>query len=137
MTTLILWIGHGERANELEWLFELLDREPLDPLFEKYGAFRGAAEPHLVQLHNEEHGTDLALRGSMHYHGNFYNYSCTFSVYTDDASLIDRFDTAIKANRATVAYKEARDVRREQARHKAEQERLRQERYEADRRRYR
>lgn len=121
--TVVDYIGHGERSRDIEKLFEMLDKHPLDPTFEGYGDFLSRAERHVVESYNEDPDrTPLDPGATYHSFGNFYTYSCAFSVYTSDPAVIDRLTAAIKANKGTAAYKEARDERTEQRRQRAERD---------------
>lgn len=94
-TTVINWNGGG-RNYPLKRLFKLLATEPLDPVFEKYGNFAENVRPGVVL-----------------FWGNFANYSHAFSVESSDPEFCQRMVAEIKANQAAVAYKEAKDQRRE------------------------
>lgn len=118
MATLVLYVGNpsSEDANTIEKLYRMLETETLDPMFEKYGDFCTPAERAIVRSYNEEDprvAVPLSETGSMHFHGNFFSYSCTFSVYTDDEDVIAKLVNLIKENKATLAYKQARDERKE------------------------
>lgn len=91
--TIIVWNG----GRLIERLFELLETEPLDPTFEHYGNFVGDDTP------------GRQGQGFVRFHGNFYNYSHTFSVDSNDPVMVDKLLKLVRANQATVAYKEARD----------------------------
>ena len=133
MATIIKSNGSGA-VRPLECLFTRLATETLDPTFEKYGDFASPAEYRIVELINEqidagnehedwksvrplylvEPGQHLQIQ-AMHFFGNFFAYSHVFSVYTDDAVVIERLITEIKENKATLEYKRARAERAEQA----------------------
>ena len=129
MPTLILHVGSpwSEDSNSLAKLLTMLDRETLDPVFERYGDFCMAAELDIVRSYNEERpelaAAPLSEVETLHFWGNFYSYSCVFSVYTDDRDLIAKLTAAIRANKATVAYKQAKDERAEYDRYRAKRER--------------
>lgn len=93
----------GQDPDDLETLFGVLATEPLNPLFEHYGDFcEDGGHAFDTLEHNER------WRGYWLFHGNFLNVSHVFRVYTNDASVADRLLAAIRANKATDAYQEAR-----------------------------
>ncbi len=139
MPTLTLYVGNPWSADKdtLAKLYRMLDTETLDPLFEAYGNFCTPAERAIVRHYNEDPRSgelgQLSEVGSVHFWGNFFSYSCSFSVYTDDPEVIETLKAKVLANKATVAYKEARAVRREEKRQKLAREREIAERHERDR----
>ena len=139
MPTLILYVGSpwSDDRDTLAKLVGMLATETLDPLFEDYGNFCTPAERAIIRHYNEDPRSAafgaLSEVASVHFWGNFFSYSCVFSVYTDDPDVIETLKVAILANKATVAYKEARDVRKEEARQKLEREQEIQERHRKDR----
>ena len=96
--TIINWIGHNASDDRtLEGLFELLAVQPLNRSFESYGDYLESP----VWLKPSE--VDWAPDGSdgeVSFEGNFYEYSRTFSITTNDPALIERFRVALEANRA-------------------------------------
>lgn len=87
----------GEEPDSVDELLRVLAEHTLDPTFEKYGNF----------AENQADGVVL-------FWGNFYDLSHGFSVETDERELIERLTGAIRANQETAAYKEAREVRRQE-----------------------
>jgi hypothetical protein len=118
MATIILHVGSpwSEDRDSLAKLFDMLERETLDPTFERYGDFCAKAEREIVESYNEDPRATAPLipARTVHFWGNFYSYSCVFSLYTDDDELIGKLTAAIRKNKSTVAYKEARDIRKQQ-----------------------
>jgi hypothetical protein len=106
--TTINWNGGQPSDQPLEVLFKRFSENTLDPMFEDYGNFMKS---------RPESGEGVYL-----FHGNFFDYSHTFSVETNDPALIERFVQAIRANKATIAYKEAKQERLQE---KDEQQRRR------------
>lgn len=103
MTTTI----HYNRAKYLfpglesiDALLACMERYTLDPTFEDYGDFVFQGYP-VAPAH-------------VRFSGNFHDASATFSIETDDQDLIDSIIAAIKANKATQAYADARHERDEQ-----------------------
>lgn len=131
MTTVIEHVNYAFddlTPHTLETLHALLERYTLDPTFERYGDFVTQASAHLVALHNEKHGSGLDPERTYHVWGNFFDFSGVFSVYTDDEKVLEELLAAIKRNKSTPAYKEARDTRKEQVRQKLAHERVMRER---------
>lgn len=79
-----------------------LAQHTLDPVFELYGNF--------INLDPEWRSEEVKKLRAGHtlIFGNFLSYSHAFRVLTDDRALINRFSEAIKRNKATPAYQEAR-----------------------------
>lgn len=137
------WLG--ENPDSIDTLIDRLTNEVLDPTFEEYGDFCERAGDETVESlnaggrcpsHQEAVRIGDSIAGpALHFWGNFYSYSHVFSVVTDDPDLIARMTTAIRANKATVAYKEARDARKDQRRQRLEQEAERQRQQDRDNRR--
>jgi hypothetical protein len=104
MKTIINWIGHNASDDRtLEGLFELLAVQPLDRSFEAYGDYLEAP----VWLTPSE--VDWAPDGSdgeVSFEGNFYEYSRTFSITTNDPDMIERFRVALELNRAMPGFVE-------------------------------
>jgi len=96
--TIINWIGHNASDDRsLEGLFDLLAVQPLDRSFEAYGDYLEPpvwCEPHEVEWAAD--GSD----GEVNFSGNFFHFSRTFSVTTNDPDLIERFRVALELNRA-------------------------------------
>lgn len=138
MPTLVQYVGSpwSDDKDTLAKLCRMLEAETLDPMFEKYGNFCTPAERAIIRSYNEKPeriSAPLSEVASVHFWGNFYSYSCAFSVYTDDQAVIEQLRALVLANKATVAYKEARDARREEARQKLAREREVAERQRKDR----
>lgn len=79
-----------------------LAQHTLDPIFELYGNFVNL-DPQWRSAEVKKIRTGHALIS-----GNFLRYSHAFRVLTDDWALINRFSEAIKRNKDTPAYQEAR-----------------------------
>lgn len=124
MTTLLRWLGH-DQTKSIESLFDKLKTETLDPMFEQYNAFGGELT---ASFYAALDVPALKLREARHFWGNFYTFSYSFDVITDDPELIDRLLAAFAENRATLAYKEARDVRKQQRIDRIEHDRIQRER---------
>lgn len=96
-----LWAGQA--SESIDDLFSMLEREPLDPRFEKFGNF----------YENYPEMCDGTKSEVPHYFtGNFYLVSCGFRVETDDDALAEKILAAIRANQATPAYQEAKADRK-------------------------
>lgn len=80
----------ADQPKPLEALLDLLAREPLDPTHEPFAM-------------NSDTAVVLFL-------GNFHTVSHPFSIETDDPAVCAQLIEAIKANRRTVAYAEAKAV---------------------------
>lgn len=147
MTTIVLFNGwHVDPLagwrTQVEHLHARLTRETLDPTFERYGDFCTVPERSWIEAWTDHpvHGASFAALDrspgvALHFHGNFWSYSHAFSLVSDDETVIVPLVTAIRANKATVAYKEARDERQAQDDYWAVQERRRREEADADARR--
>ena len=77
----------GEEPDPVEKLFEMLEREVLDPTFEKYGNF---VDLDPIGLN----GKPLYPSGTTHFWGNFYTYSHVFDIASDDPKLVGPDATA-------------------------------------------
>jgi hypothetical protein len=99
----------GGLAEDIEKLFERLATTPLNPTFESYGDFAHEADP--VQ----------GLPGAMFFFGNFWGLSAVFRILSDDPALIARLTAAIRANKATPAYRAARELVRAERKRRAEE----------------
>lgn len=156
MTTIILFNGWGADPEDpssvptrdggvthgLEHLLMRLGTETLDPTFEKYGDFCSVADRSWIEAWEDDATNGAAFRAldrtpgvTLHFHGNFWSYSNAFSVVSDDEAVITALCAAIRANKATLAYKEARDERKAQDDYWAVQERRRRKEIDNDRRR--
>lgn len=93
----------GEAADDIETLFRVLAAETLDPKFEDYGDF---CEDGGRAFDDPEH--NARWKGYRLFHGNFLTISHAFSVFTNDPEIGDRLVAAIRANKATAAYRAAR-----------------------------
>jgi hypothetical protein len=95
MTTNILWNGSkwaGQEPDPLPVLLQRLAETPLHPMFEEYGDF--------VQFTTD---------GGCRFWGNFWLISAAFCIETDDPDTVSALADAIRENRASLAFKEARD----------------------------
>lgn len=79
----------GESPMDLEVLFQRLETNTLDPIFEKYGDF---------VLPQDD--------GAVIFFGNFLDYSHVFTIVTTDPDLIERLTNAIRANQGKDSYKQ-------------------------------
>ena len=87
----------GGRIYPIEALFERLNTDTLDRMFEAFGDF---IMPAPVNMRGElMTGPDGVL-----FFGNFATYSHVFNVLTDDADLIERLSAAILANKKRPEY---------------------------------
>lgn len=86
------WMGESE--DTIEQLIAVLETQPLDPTFETCGNF---------VFTDDDPET--------HFFGNFYTVSHVFRLDTDDAALIERLTSLIRANKATEAYAQAKRER--------------------------
>lgn len=82
---------YGDIPDDLEMLFERLATETLSPRFEPY------VRP------------DESKAGRFVYFGNFATTSAGFTLYTDDADIIEAMNRLIAENVSTPAWKEERD----------------------------
>lgn len=118
MSTFIHYVGHSDPAqvDQIDLLLMTLANEPLDPMFEEFGHFAEIAKAYVVDAYNTEVQLDppLSRIGTVHFHGNFYNYSLAFSVFSDDPTVISQITAAIRENIAMPGYKAARDERRQE-----------------------
>jgi len=102
MSIKIISNGSGP-AQPLENLLALLETEPLDPRFEKFGNFY-------------ENYPDMADGSKStvpnYFFGNFFNVSHVFQIDIDEEDDATAFDllAAIRANQATAAYHAAKKV---------------------------
>lgn len=101
----------GESPDGLEELYKVLQAEPLDPDFEKYGNF----------VYRNPAGS--LPRPALRFWGNFFTVSHVFSIDTNDASVIATLIALIRNNQASVAYKDARRQRQEQAKSRIDDQR--------------
>lgn len=85
----------GQAPDSLDVLLARLADTPLHPDFEAYGFARPLG-----------HGVTL-------FAGNFWLFSHCFQIETNDPEVTAKLTEAIKANLASVAFKEARDTVRE------------------------
>lgn len=102
-------------------LIALLAREPLDPTWENYGNFGDQCSLDWIEAWSDDATHGEAFRAlsrdrgvAVHFFGNFWDYSHAFSIVSDDEDVIVRLVRAIRANQATIAYKQARDERKAQ-----------------------
>lgn len=116
MATLVQHVGSPwtPKRDPLRELFRALETYTLDPTFEAYGDFISETKPEIVAILNDDKSAGLDERRTVHVWGNFYDFSCVFSIYTDDDELIAKITSAVRTNKSTVAYKEARDERKQQ-----------------------
>ena len=105
--TLILSNGSkwaGQEPDSIETLLGVLEKEPLDKTFEDYGNFFGR-----VHLEDFKKGLNNKFASkwedSMHFWGNFKNYSHVFSIYTFDQEIIVKLINAIEDNKQREDYK--------------------------------
>lgn len=113
MPTIIRHIRHPfdqDAEHKLATLLSHLAEQTLEPTFEEYGDFMSECEPSWWEaLGDEVAGMDRRL--AVHVWGNFHTLSAVFDLITDDEAVIAALALAIRANKSTVAYKEARDAR--------------------------
>ena len=88
----------GDAHDSLEVLYELLGREPLDPLFEQYGCFASRIHDHETPM--------------LRFWGNFFAVSHAFSIDTNDPAVIENMTALIQANQRSRAYRNARMAHR-------------------------
>lgn len=106
----------GQDPDPIEKLFEMLANYPLNRIFERYGNFI-TENPINVQLSwndvDEETGKlckyylasdEQSEPGTVHFSGNFFNYSHVFSIRTTNAKLIEELSKAIRANQTRADY---------------------------------
>lgn len=86
----------GQEPDSIATLLEVLASTPLDPTFEKYGDFAYNAETH---------------DGTVRFFGNFYLVSHVFRIDSNDPEVCDALFAAIRANKATDEYKQAKRER--------------------------
>lgn len=124
MATLVQHVGSPwtPKRDPLRELFRALETYTLDPTFEAYGDFISETVPEIAHILNEEKSAGLDTRRTVHVWGNFYDFSCVFSVYTDDDALIAKITAAVRANKDTDAYRAARIERRKQKAEKLKRE---------------
>lgn len=84
-----------------ENILKSLEKYTLDPVFEKYGNF-----VYIPTWTNKESAEKY--KGLTAICGNFLTYSHAFSLYTDDAELIEELTKAIRKNQNTEEYKQAK-----------------------------
>ena len=80
--------GGGFTDENIVLLLSHLEREILDPTFEKYGNF--------VRRNRKT--------GLTTFFGNFLTYSHVFNIVTDDPAIIKPLRRAIRMNRASPGY---------------------------------
>ena len=102
MTTRVHYNGHPP-DQPLTALFDLLDREPIDPTFAPVA---------------RDSETDAGHRV---YFGGFFAVTHVFYLVTDDAALIAQLDDALVRNGRTEAYRDAMRDREAQAAEKLAQ----------------
>lgn len=88
----------GAAPASLGELYRLLQREPLDPAFERTGDF----------VCKVKIDGDSMLR----FWGNFFAVSHGFSIDTNDPAVIETLMHLIKLNKQRVDYRDARTIRR-------------------------
>ncbi len=91
----------GESPDPIEKLYQVLETEPLEPDFERFGNFI---------FWDKVEG-----RTALRFHGNFFTVSHVFNVYTDDPEVIQKLSHLIRENQAGPAYREAKRQRQQQA----------------------
>lgn len=89
MPTVMTSNGSGKIAS-LTKLLDMLDSEPLDPRFERFGNFI------------------LPLDDKIQFFGNFLNVSHVFNVTTDEPKVYERLSRAIRNNQDMAAYQSAK-----------------------------
>ena len=95
---------YGEEPDSIETLIEVLEREPLDPSFERYGGFIYAAgsERHSIidpVLRREAREARIVC-----FFGNFKRVSHVFRIESNDRDVVLRLSRAIRANRRRPDY---------------------------------
>lgn len=101
----------GESPATIEELLEVLESEPLDPSFERYGNFVISNPQHCVYIgHGRYQDTGAIYPGEdvRRYFGNFARVSHVFNIDTTDPELIAKLTAAIRANQRTPAYRAIR-----------------------------
>jgi hypothetical protein len=108
--------GSGYKG-ELSELFDMLDKYPLDPDVERFGDFidtmpcEGVVNPNWTHYNGADHWIDgprIFQSETYYFHGNFYNYSHVFSIYTNDIDIINKLTAAILRNKARQDYLSAK-----------------------------
>lgn len=105
-------------VKPLEAPFAVLATHALSPDFEDYGNFIDPVR-RCRTTYNEAGDQVYEDAGPMYpehptavrFWGNFWELSHVFQIDTDDAGLIERLTTAIRANQATPAYAKAKAAR--------------------------
>lgn len=90
--------GVEKKAYAINVLFPLLEERTLDPMFEDYGNF-------IIKM----------PLGTIVFWGNFYGYSHIFRIETDETYLINKLTDAIRKNQDTMAYKDLKATKKNQA----------------------
>lgn len=94
----------GDAPDSVDKLIEVLGEYALDPTFENYGKF--------YQTMSKDDYLDMETGekydGKVHFSGNFFELSHVFSIYTDEAEVIERLQGAIDKNMASEAYQKTR-----------------------------
>ena len=80
---------YGEQPDSIEKLLEVLETEPLDKSFERYGNFYEPTE---------------GISGSINFFGNFFTVSHVFNIDTNDIKLIKKLANAIENNKKRADY---------------------------------
>lgn len=100
----------GQEPDSVKELLDVLELEPLDRSFERYGNFitlnpcEGVRNPDWC--YGSPSGVEpwidgkriFAVDGVAHFFGNFFKLSHVFSIYTNDADTISKLTKAIRAN---------------------------------------
>jgi len=96
------WLG--EDPDSIEKLIDVLEKNPLDPTFEKYGNFITELDQPGAWEEPEKH---KEFTGVVGFFGNFHTISHVFNIRTNDKDIIKRLTTAIRKNQKTDAYESA------------------------------
>ena len=93
---------YGQEPDTIEILLDVLNKETLDPIFEKYGNFI-QRKPNWLKKETAE-----KYKGCAVISGNFVSLSHVFNIITDDEELIQKLEQAINNNKQTAEYQELR-----------------------------
>lgn len=94
-------INYG--VKDIEDFISKLKKFTLDPIFEKYGnfIFKNPKFPENPMLTEKYKGWYCLF-------GNFFDYSNTFCIYTDDVKLANRLKRLIRKNQKSELYVKAK-----------------------------
>jgi hypothetical protein len=84
---------HGQQPDTIEKLLEVLENHPLDTEMFPNGHYTVTNKEYFIHPNRCQH-----LIGSTHFRGNFVTLSHVFSIYTDEAEVIQKLTEAIDRN---------------------------------------